>query len=89
MKKEMMDLLVKAGEELDIALDPREDYSGRGMYGDKTCGIVIENVAKLPAVAATAALLSADGDEEYTADDLVRDLLKLRMDSMGHDTIVY
>lgn len=38
-------LIVAAAEETGIEAELREDYSGRGMYGRKTAGVVMSGMA--------------------------------------------
>lgn len=60
----------------------RSNYSGRGMYGEQTFGVVVDNDADLfEAVAAIARELEPD---EYPDTDF-----KFRTDGMGLSTIIY
>ncbi|QGZ14282.1 hypothetical protein PP940_gp073 [Rhizobium phage RL2RES] len=58
----------------------REDYSGRGMYGDRTFGIV-GPADKLMIFLQIYGSALADVDEEPVLD--------FRMDNMGLDMIIY
>ena len=60
----------------------REDYSERGMYGDKCLGFVVSSHA--PAYRLMVGLASVLGAEE--AGDIAR---RAKTDSMGRDMIVY
>jgi hypothetical protein len=68
------------------------DYSGRGMYGQTTAGIVFDSLGTLlEAVAYTVAGLAAedeDADSEAVA-ALIDDLRRVRQDNLGRDTIIY
>ncbi len=63
----------------------REGYSGRGMYGGETTGIVIDNITQLLESLIEAAYVLVDEDEgpifDVTGD--------IRTDSMGLSMIVY
>lgn len=62
-----------------------EDYSGRGMYGKTTAGIVCEECDIFEAIAG----IMEYGDQEereYVADEIRRGF---RTDSMGLSTIYY
>lgn len=78
-------------ERIADACDGRPDfgYSGRGMYGDRCAGIVVENDLKA-AMQIGAFLereLADDEDFQETYDNFFRRSMK--MDSMGHDYIIY
>lgn len=66
-----------------------QEYSGRGMYGDKTTGIVGKIGDLLPCVALAAADLARQELDDYTVDQFVEDISCLRTDSMGRSTIWY
>ena len=59
-------------------VEVREDYSGRGMYGETCVGLVVEDTADLLATGFAAAEEGID----YRA-------LPKRTDSMGRSIIVY
>jgi hypothetical protein len=64
------------------AVDIREDYSGRGMYGDTCLGIVVSSQrTAFRLVACMTAVLGID-----TTLDITR---KAATDNMGRDMIVY
>lgn len=71
---EMVDLL----SEHDVEAQVYEGYSGRGMYGRETVGIV------LPDQSAVLLLGFCWGENGYDAGDLPR-----RFDSMGRGLILY
>ncbi|QNH71532.1 hypothetical protein PP938_gp186 [Rhizobium phage AF3] len=62
------------------SLEFRDDYSGRGMYGDRTFGIVGE-FDKLMVFLQVYGITLHEADEEPVFD--------FRMDSMGLQTIIY
>lgn len=61
-----------------VDADLREDYSGRGMYGETTPGIIVPEVNDLMAIGFAAA------EEEIAYRDLPR-----HIDSMGLGFIAY
>jgi hypothetical protein len=78
----------------------REDYSGRGMYGKTTAGIVIDSVPLL--VADILQWVSgnigkhqtvSEGDTNAGIDEWlggeIPDVSDLRVDNMGNQTILY
>jgi hypothetical protein len=70
----------------------REDYSGRGMYGQTTAGLVVGSLGDLlPLVAAAAAQLERQQGEEgvMDIDTFIGSLERIRTDNMGRDLIVY
>lgn len=80
-------LLDNAAAVLDIDLDIREDYSGRGMYGVTTVAVVLDRASDLAAIAFEAGRATAHDRDE--AAEAVHDLRNLRQDSMGHGVVVY
>jgi hypothetical protein len=76
----------------DVEIKAYEDYSGRGMYGAKVGGLVIETDSEILKV---GFLLGADlpALEEFIADEggemFEIDDLPTRSDSLGYDTILY
>lgn len=64
---------------MDIEADIREDYSGRGMYGTTTAGIVTD--ANMVVVGYCAGVAETDID--------FWEVEQFRTDSMGLSTIIY
>lgn len=68
----------------------REEYSGRGMYGKTTSGIVVEDPMIIAQAMANFAMeadgLELDDEDHQFLNDITRGF---RTDSMGYDTIVY
>lgn len=87
MKGSSAEALVMAARELGIDAEIRENYSGRGMNGETTCAVVLDYLDRLPAIAAHAAMEIEHMEED--ASDLVEDLMQLRHDALGRETIVY
>ena len=85
MKLEFAKLLVEASEELECPIDLRENYSGRGMFGKVTSGVVggKEDIQ--------AALIKAAynlGQNNGDIDGFLEET-SFRWDNMGHDFIAY
>jgi hypothetical protein len=76
------------GSGLEISVYP--DYSGRGMYGKTTTGIVTSDDDKpfLVAILQLAYENGVRGDEEEM-DHLLQAVGNLRRDEMGQGTIIY
>lgn len=98
MKKETADLVCAALDESGVEYTRRDDYSGRGMYGKTTVGIVVGGMGTFvgAAVRAAFAMGQADstryGDAEPPIDpeDFAREIARVRTDNMGRsDVIVY
>jgi hypothetical protein len=83
MKIETAKAIVEAAESIGSEASVYEDYSGRGMYGKTTAGVVLSSMTA--AIAAAAAAV-ADADEPR---DMADDLGNLSWDSMGRDIIIY
>lgn len=63
----------------------RERYSGRGMYGKETCGVVTDDAFQLVVDALQSAIKGFFDEDE--AQEL--DFTNLRIDNMGLDWIIY
>ena len=89
MKKEIAEALIEIMEEFceENAAKIYEEYSGRGMYGDKTTGIVVSSVGDLIAAIISRADLLVEDEYEFT--DAKFDVKSIRIDSLGRDTIIY
>ena len=62
-----------------------EDYSGRGMFGKETVGLIVGDISTL-----LEAVLYAVKDGALTEDDMSdMDTSGFRTDSMGFSTIIY
>jgi hypothetical protein len=74
----------------------REDYSGRGMFGKQTAGIVVDSVPLL-LTDVLQWVKESISSERYTNDSLmlvwgggeIPDISDLRVDNMGRSTILY
>ena len=94
MKKELADFILNACNNADTFFECEgmpeiyENYSGRGMFGKKTTGIVCNNV--MPVMAAVVCEfrdLEVDDwiDFEFDAEDIRH----IKIDSVGNQTILY
>lgn len=78
------DVIVEAAENANIDPDNiREDYSGRGMYGQTCFGIVVANMSEF--LRFMLEIERADCGFDYT--DYLADCVD--QDSMGYDCILY
>ncbi len=90
MNAEVAKMLKTAADRLDIEVEVTTDYSGRGMYGKSTAGLVLDNPMDLVAIAVEAANHLNDMDKATEADDLVGYFyVSLKWDNMGRSYIVY
>lgn len=85
MKTSTAEAIYNAGQQADIEVEIRHDYSGRGMYGKQTAAVVLDNTADLYVLVAHATKVAI---ENAGFDDFVEDL-NWRMDSMGKGIVVY
>jgi hypothetical protein len=75
------------GSGLEISVYP--DYSGRGMYGKTTTGVVVDLESTFnQALVSLAFEIGRDCDEEKM-ERLFFTVGKLRRDNLGEDTIIY
>jgi gamma-glutamyltranspeptidase len=94
MKESTAKALDKALDEIGLEHEYREDYSGRGMFGKTTHGIVVDKWGDLlAAVASVAADIGTTYGHEMgtteSPDEFIEEMRKIRWDSMGHSMIVY
>ena len=85
MTRELAEVITKCLEKYDVESEIYENYSGRGMYGKTTTGIVGEFTLTtvLAAVIHSAELLvDENGESMYVGEDL-------SIDNLGLDYIVY
>lgn len=83
MKKEAAEILADAGGKL------RETYSGRGMYGKETSGVMFDDEREFfRAIAGLIEDYVTDGNEE-DASLLCEALKKLQSDNIGRSIIYY
>jgi len=69
----------------------REDYSGRGMYGSETAGIVTDSIGNVLYSAIKLVKSMIDDPESYDFDveDLAEAMENIKTDSMGLSMIIY
>lgn len=89
MDKRIAEIIVEACEENDVEASIYEDYSGRGMYGKTTTGVVVSGSAcdVLVAVIQSAHLFCHECCE--SDEDALLNLRSIRQDNMGRDMIIY
>lgn len=92
MKKEIAEAILEASETIGLNLEMREDYSGRGMYGDKTHAIVGDADEFRQATCYAAVMITQSEDEEdsqVTVDEYIEAMAKIRTDNMGRSDLVW
>jgi sugar phosphate isomerase/epimerase len=98
MKIEIAKAIVETAEELGIEINLYENYSGRGMFGRTTAGIVYDKDGDLLQAVAKAAKVYTEITDEarengielaFDVDDFIHGLKNLSSDSMGRSTIIY
>jgi hypothetical protein len=86
MNLEFATMIAEAAEKIDLDVELRTDYSGRGMYGARTAALDAPGMAEFAAAACEAAIgLSLDGED---TDDFIAAVRAVRTDNMGRDSIV-
>lgn len=84
MKKEVARAVARAARELCFDVEVHKDYSGRGMYGQTTYGLVMSSIGWTTSVAEAAGHLRGEAHENF-----VNDLRNIRTDNMGFQYIYY
>lgn len=92
MKLETAEAIVEAGEACGFEMSVYEDYSGRGMYGEKTAGVVYDDTNDLLIATATV-VQDLTGtkveDEGGDPEGFLLEVRRFRYDNMGLQSIVY
>lgn len=101
MDRTIAEHIVDAANEIGITVTMYENYSGRGMFGRTTIGLVCNDLIELfrPVALAAARISEAENDAQpeddtqlernaMRLDDFI-DNLNFRTDNMGRDMIVY
>lgn len=83
MQRKLAEILEEDG---DGQVRIYENYSGRGMFGQTTVGIVVDQGCDLAGLIYNAAGQIAAAKETGELDEFCG---TIRQDSMGHDTIYY
>ena len=89
MTKETAEFLLEACGDAGVEAELYEDYSGRGMYGAKTTGIVVSSVADVLDAVLEYIGNNVDGDEWLGTKLPATEVHGLRWDGMGTDVIIY
>jgi hypothetical protein len=67
-----------------------EGYSGRGMYGKETTGVVLDRAEDAIVAVIQQAHLFVEGEEDDDAlYDAITDLTSISRDNMGIRTVIY
>lgn len=82
MTAERIDIFLQAAEELEIEMDVRPEYSGRGMYGATTAAIVVGSLSD-------AFSLIFRAGEIAREDEMTFEPFRPTMDQMGRGIILY
>lgn len=91
MKLENAQRIVKAAEDMGLDVTLREGYSGRGMYGKTTAGVIGCHGDIIKSIAYAAAQLGSEAarfEDDDSDADFIEDM-DLSMDNMGLDYIFY
>jgi hypothetical protein len=82
MKLEFAELLGNVNYNIDV----REDYSGRGMYGRTTAGVVVEDLSEFLSAVGEAIEYGDEDEIAMIAEELQKGV---STDSMGRSMIIY
>ena len=83
MKQLLAETIKFAMNNADRPSELHENYSGRGMYGKTTTGLVVNSVGEVLQTIIECAMLSEDDEPIFEIMD------KINIDSFGLDTIIY
>ena len=96
MEKSIAKHIIAAAEVIGLELDLREDYSGRGMYGNETVAIVGGDREFRQAICYAAGTIDSqpkneeDPEDVFDLDQFCEEVAGLRTDSMGrYNTVWY
>ncbi|MBD3196343.1 MAG: hypothetical protein GF317_14890 [Candidatus Lokiarchaeota archaeon] len=82
MEKEVAEILVEQNPDIKIY----EDYSGRGMFGSTTTGIVVDDMNILREVIGQLLISGEEEEREIVGEWLIGGI---RTDDLGLDKIIY
>lgn len=95
MKKEHADMIQEAANVIGLDVETRDDYSGRGMYGEEVSAVV-GDLGDIMACVAQAMkslvedLETAKEDDKYPdPDNFIDDLRNTSIDNMGRSYVIY
>lgn len=93
MNKHTAEMLHASAQNLGIECHLNAAYSGRGMYGRETYGLVLNNTNDIhPLIADACVALAADvgaHDLIKQMNDFIKQTKKLKQDSMGRGCVYY
>lgn len=89
MKKELAERLVQVMSDCGEEAELYERYSGRGMFGETTTGVVVESIATLLARVIECAHEFVDHDDEIHDSLYAGDHMNFKLDTLGRDMIIY
>ena len=81
LAKEIVNLMENFGEEAELY----EDYSGKGMFGKTTAGVVVDNFNVL----LTCIITNADSLVDCHGEPVFEDIQNVKHDNMGVQIIIY
>jgi hypothetical protein len=88
MKAEHAELLADTlGGRIDIEV--MSEYSGRGMYGEQTSGVVVDSMAEFLSALGTYLSNTDCQDEAETIREIGEAIRDLNVDNMGMSIILY
>jgi len=67
----------------------KEDYSGRGMYGKTTAGIIVDSSCTAGCIFGEAIEEAWNQGKEEMMEDILHELKSYKQDSFGLDKIIY
>lgn len=86
MKLETAQLLSDKAQQIGVYAELRERYSGRGMSGRETAGVVVEDRDD---IANLAIMVVADMEDGADKDNFIANIANRRWDNMGKGYICY
>lgn len=91
MQKVIAEAIVEAMEEQGHEASVREGYSGRGMFGKETTGIVADSVGTVMRAILSDVLEESSIIRQVAEENDISplDIDGISIDSMGLDTIIY
>ena len=87
MKESIIKRIEEAANELGFEVEVRDEYSGRGMFGETAHAIVMNDENDFY-VAAISVAFKIDNDTEES-DDFIQDMQDITFDSMGSSIVAY
>jgi len=89
MDKHIAEGIEEGAQDFGKEVEVREDYSGRGMYGDTTTALIASDISDVIVGMIQFAVNMKEAEDDETIDLICKTAEHLRTDQMGLGIVVY